>query len=62
MQVIRATVGVRNQQYLYPRVPTVVAKLLQYCGVGSNTGMVFFIQMTYSELKTGEFNLDFKVW
>ena len=32
---------IRNQQYLYPRIPTAVAKLLQYSGLGSNTGMGF---------------------
>ena len=31
----------RNQQNLYPRVPIVVAELLQYSGLGSNTGMGF---------------------
>ena len=30
-----------NQQNLYPRVPTVVAELLQYSGLGSNTRMRF---------------------
>ena len=30
VELIRATVGVRNQQYLYPRIPTTVAKLLRY--------------------------------
>ena len=32
---------IRNQQNLYPRVPTAVVELLQYCGLGSNTGMGF---------------------
>ena len=32
---------IRNQQNLYPRVPTAVAELLQYSGLGSNTGMGF---------------------
>ena len=31
----------QNQQNLYPRVPTAVAELLQYSGLGSNTGMGF---------------------
>ena len=31
----------RNQQNLYPRVPTAVAELMQYSGLGSNTGMGF---------------------
>ena len=26
---------------LYPRIPTAVAKLLQYSGLGSNSGMGF---------------------
>ena len=30
--LIRATVGMRNQQNLYPKAPTVVAKLLRYSG------------------------------
>ena len=30
-----------NQQNLYPRVPTAVAELLQYSGLGSNIGMGF---------------------
>ena len=36
--LIRATVGCRNQQYLYPKALTTVAKLLQYSGVGSTQG------------------------
>ena len=31
----------RNQQNLYPKGPTAVAKLLQYSGLRSNTGMGF---------------------
>ena len=31
----------RNQQNLYPRVPTTVAELLQYNGLGSNMRMGF---------------------
>ena len=30
VELVRATVGVRNQQYLHPRIPTAVAKLLRY--------------------------------
>ena len=30
--VIHGTVGMRNQQNLYPKSPTVVAKLIQYSG------------------------------
>ena len=51
----------RNQQNLYPKAPTVVAKLQQYSGLGSNSGMGFFIQMTHSRLKMVNLNLDFKV-
>ena len=33
---------IQNQQYLYPKFPpTAVAKLLQYSGLASNTGMGF---------------------
>ena len=33
---------IQNQQYLYPKFPpTAVVKLLQYSGLGSNTGMGF---------------------
>ena len=39
--VIHATELYWNQQYLYPRIPTVVAKLLQYSGLGWNSGMGF---------------------
>ena len=40
-ELIHATVGMRNQQNLYPKAPTAVAKLLQYSGLGSNSGMGF---------------------
>ena len=30
-----------KEQNLYPRVPTAIAELLQYSGLGSNTGMGF---------------------
>ena len=39
--MIHATAGVRNQQNLYPRIPTTVAKLLQYSSLRSNSGMGF---------------------
>ena len=39
--LIRGTVGMRNQQNLYPKAPTAVAKLLQYSGLGSNSWMGF---------------------
>ena len=32
---------IQNQQNLYPKVPTAVAELLQYSGIGSNMGMGF---------------------
>ena len=32
---------IRNQQNLYPKVSTAVVELLQYSGLGSNTGMGF---------------------
>ena len=32
---------IQKIQNLYPRIPTAVAKLLQYSGLGSNTGMGF---------------------
>ena len=52
-----------NQQNLYLKLPpTVVVKLLQYSGLGSNTGMGFLRTKDLSEVKNGEFDLDFKVW
>ena len=54
---------IRNQQNLYPKLsPTAVVKLLQYNGLGSNTGMSFLRTDDLSEVKNGEFDLDFKVW
>ena len=54
---------IRNQQNLYPNFPlTAVVKLLQYNGLGSNTGMGFLRTNDLSEVKNGEFGLDFKVW
>ena len=54
---------IRNQQYLYPKFPlTGVVKLLQYSGLGSNTGMGFLRTNDLSEVKNGEFSLDFKVF
>ena len=54
---------IQNQQYLYPKFPpTAVVKLLQYSGLGSNTGMGFLRTNDLSEVKTGELNLDFGVW
>ena len=39
----------------------IVVKLLQYSGLGSNTGMGFLRTNYLSEFKNGEFGLDFKV-
>ena len=53
---------IRNQQNLYPKLPpTAVVKLLQYNGLGSNTGMGFLRTNDLSEVKNCEFCLDFKV-
>ena len=53
---------IRNQQNLYPKIPsTAVVKLLQYSGLGSNTGMGFLRTNDLSEVKNGELNLDFGV-
>ena len=41
--------------------PTAVVKLLQYSGLGSNTGMGFLRTNDLSEVKNGEFDFDFKV-
>ena len=41
--------------------PTSVVKLLQHSGLGSNTGMGFLRTNDLSEIKNGEFGLDFKV-
>ena len=47
---------IRNQQNLYPNFPpTVVVKLLQYSGLGSNRGMGFLCTNNLSEVKNGEF-------
>ena len=45
---------IRNQQNLYP-----IFLLLQYSGLGSNTGMGFLRTNDLSEVKNGELNLDF---
>ena len=47
---------IRNQQNLYH-----IFLLLQYSGLGSNTGMGFLRTNDLSEVKNGELNLDFKV-
>ena len=46
---------------IYILNPTAVVKLLQYSGLGSNTGMGFLRTNDLSEVKNGEFGLDFKV-
>ena len=38
---------------IYILNPTVVVKLLQYSGLGSTQGLVFFTQMIYSEVQNG---------
>ena len=53
---------IRNQQNLYPKLPpTTVVQLLQYNGLGSNTGMGFLRTNDLSEVKNGAFDFDFKV-
>ena len=41
--------------------PTAVVKLLQYSDLGLNIGMGFLHINDLSEVKNGEFDLDFKV-
>ena len=57
--LIRATVGMRNQQNLYPKAPTAVEKLLQYSGLGSNSGMSFLRTNDSQFIETGEFQFGF---
>ena len=59
--MIRATVGMQNQKNLYPKAPTVVAKLLQYSGLGSNSGMGFLRTNDSQLIETGEFQFGFGV-
>ena len=60
--MIRATVGgSESTKFVSYFPPTVVVKLLQYSGLGSNTGMGFLRTNDLSEVKNGEFDLDFKV-
>ena len=59
--MIRATVGMQNQQNLYPKAPTVVAKLLQYSGLGSNSGMGFLRTNDSQLIETSEFQFGFGV-
>ena len=42
--------------------PTAVVKLLQYSGLGSNTGMGFLRTNDLSEVKNGELSLDLMFW
>ena len=51
MYLIRATIGMRNQQNLYPKALTAVAKLLRYSGSKvelrdgfSSYGLIFELQ------------------
>ena len=57
--MIRATVGMRNQQNLYQKALTAVAKLLQYSGLGSNSGMGFLRTNDSQLIETGEFQFGF---
>ena len=59
--LICAIVGMRNQQNLYPKAPTVVAKLLQYSGLWSNSGMGFLRTNDSQFIETGEFQFGFGV-
>ena len=51
----------RNQQNLYPKSPTIVAKLLQYNGLGSNSGMGFLRTNDSHLIEAGEFQFGFGV-
>ena len=59
--MIRSIVGMRNQQNLYPKAPTVVAKLMQYSGLGSNLGMGFLRTNDSQLIESGEFQFGFAV-
>ena len=50
-----------NQQNFYPKAPTTVAKLLQYSGLGSNSGMGFLRTNDSQLIETGEFQFGFRV-
>ena len=52
----------RNQQNLYPRVATAIAELLQYSGLGSNTGMGFFMRGELRWIENGVSSLDFSIF
>ena len=51
----------RNQQNLYPKAPTAVAKLLQYSGLGLNSRMGFLRTNDSQVIETGEFQFGFGV-
>ena len=48
----------RNQQNLYPRVPTAVVKLLLYSGLRLKSGMVFFMRSESQLTENGVSTLD----
>ena len=50
----------QNQQNFYPRVPAAVVKLLQYSGLGSNTGMGFFVGEELQWIENGVYSMDFR--
>ena len=53
----------RNQQNLYPRIPTAVARLLQYSGLRSNSGMGFLHAINELQLsEVGVSTLDLGFW
>ena len=60
--LIQATVGMQNQQNLYPKAPITVIKLLQYSGLGLNSGMCFLNTNDSQVIETGEFQFRFGVW
>ena len=51
----------RNQQNLYLKAPTAVAKLMQYSGLGSNSGRGFLRTNDSHLIETGVPSLDFSV-
>ena len=61
MHLIRTTIDMRNQQNLYLKAPTAVAKLLQYSGLGSNSGIGFLRTNDSQLIETGEFQFGFGV-
>ena len=59
--LIHATVGMMNQQNLYPKALTAVIKLLQYSGLRLNSGMGFLRTNDSQVIETGEFQFRFGV-